>query len=109
MAKRKKAPKAAPRIDVVENGKKVSVRNDGTEPAPKRRRVGVAQGVRMPSPTTGLKMGGVPITADDIKEDYDAQNVSAEHNARFRASQKAIFELMKEFKVLLKNEENVSL
>lgn len=89
MAKRKKAPKAAPRIDVVEDGKKVSVRSDGTETLPKRRRVGVAQGVRMASPVTGLKMGGVPVTAGDIRDDYEAQQVSAEHNDRLRKAQES--------------------
>jgi hypothetical protein len=87
MAKRKKAAKAAPRIDVVEDGKKKSVRSDGSEALPKRRRVGSAQGVRMANPRTGLKEGGVPVTAGDIRDDFEAQTVSAEHNARLNRVQ----------------------
>lgn len=87
MAKRKKAAKAAPRMDIVEDGKKKSVRSDGSEPLPKRRRVGSPLGVRQASPSTGLKMGGVPVTAGDIRDDYEAQQVSSEHNARLNKLQ----------------------
>lgn len=89
MAKRKKSAKAAPRIDIVEDGKKKSVRSDGTEPLPKRRRVGVAQGVRIRNPKTGVKHEGVPITAGDIRDDYEAQSVSDEHSARLAKLQNA--------------------
>lgn len=105
---RKPAPKAAPRIDVVEDGKKVSVRSDGSEAPTKRRSVRgpgqdphrVTKETPLPEGRSGrrpvLELGGesgersLPSTAE-AAEEFEQEGTRTKAQARFRSQQQKDF------------------